>query len=454
MTLPLSYRPLPKQEQFHRLVSDGVRYVVMLGGRDSGKTYPAAREMLRQVWLPHPENDPRYAYIVAPTYRLLEESRKKFEDSIEDMQRAAPQVQVRPEPLKYPLRGYRFSNNFCVELRSGEIPANLRADKLSFAWLDEPSGMSPEVFRILQPAFLLTGGQMIFTTTPLDPLNWVSKLVEKALVGNSQYGLVVQRTDENKYLSKEAYEQLVKEYPGQWKRRELDAEIFSFEGLCYPEYETIEFDQRSWKQILGNRDVRTGFVRDTEGSVIVGEDGGAGSALNVWVWAWKRGTPEHPDYVVVDAQSDLQWTLGDMATRWREHPLVSRVTATICDPHAKRDYEELAAKGIPCEMGEIHRVETGIRHVSGLFREHRLKIARHLADVIRELELYCWKKARGSEEIGTEPIDKHNDFLDALRNLLYTDHVRGQGYEPQATYVDPQAKAVSHAYQADGDGGY
>lgn len=69
-----------------------------------------------------------------------------------------------------------------------------------------------------------------------------------------------------------------------------------------------------------------------------------------------------------------------------------------------------------CKKNELD----GIMLINTLFKQDRLFITRNCVDLIKELMNLKWKKIKLGQEknIPQEPIDKDNDFVDALRYLV------------------------------------
>lgn len=391
-----TFKFLPKQAEFWRLLDEGRRFVAYVGGIRGGKTYVGARRALYEA-----VKRGGLGWIVAPTYPMSEIPKREFEGVLGQYPHVVAQHRDHPSPY------WRLAtpNNPEIEIRSGEFPDRLRGPGLSWVWIDEGAMLDVEAWRVLLGRVMDTKGVIFITTTPKGR-NWVWE--EFARGASPEFAFVTSRTEENTYLPQEDL-QMFRERFGvgsSWARQELDAEFVMFEGLVYPDFDPALHvspppRREQMLEVIGGMD--WGY-HDPMALLAVGRD------VNRCWWVMDE---------LVDQRLSPSEVARDTAAFCRQWG-VRRVWADSSRPDM---LDELRRSGVPILPAKSCKpVTLGVSLVSGLLRAGRLRIAPHCRWTITEFGTYSFKRQPGTDKAktGEVPEDRHNHALDALRYALWS----------------------------------
>lgn len=192
--LLLDYKPSVEAWNFHRSLC---RFRFLIWGIKGGKSLAGAHEFAVCVLGSAPGS---LSWVVAPTYKLLAESRRQFHEVL----RRIPALNGSPPKWRYfggadkrtILPGGRE-----VHFRSADWPDNLRADNVDGAiWFDECGFAKEGAQHQVRERVAATGAPIIYTTTPKGR-NWLWHEVQLAgMPPNQPYGEYMKWTDDGGYF--------------------------------------------------------------------------------------------------------------------------------------------------------------------------------------------------------------------------------------------------------------
>ena len=400
MKIDLSFEMLPAQEACWNALKSGHRFILMYGGIGGGKTYFLAK-MAWYLGLMRGG----LGWMVAPTYKVSRVVRDTFES-------VCPNQNLIKGGFHKVEQYYELITGARIEIRTAERPQLLTGANVSWAVLDEAKEYSVEAWRAIRGRMRSSEGIIIIATTPGEPNHWLHQDFYRMSQENpALYFVVKAPTRENKYISKRELEDLENAYRGRWARRELEAEILSFEGLVY---DCFDFDDCV---LRGPIDPKF-FDSKTEWGE--GVDFGWESPTAVVLRAKKDGIYSylHEIYEKKLDIKNLAVAVQDMEVQFGATQIVR--TSDAADPRVRLDFikemREWDKKNKNYnKMGERGKgtVLKGIRMVYNLISDGKLKVHRSMTNTIEEFGSYMHYKSR--DETQDKLVDAHNHALDAIR---------------------------------------
>lgn len=440
--------PFGAPNELQRRVLDafriGKRLVLMVSGRQGGKSHFGARWLLTQTMRKDVKH--KLAFAVAPTFRMARVMQRKLEEVL----KADARLWARIKHTKQPIPTYEFPNGWIIEVHSADDPDSLRGPSVSAVWFDEVAKAAEEAFDILMPTLLATGGSFLGTTTPRGKQNWVyRKLYLKSCepghpehdpdVFNGVYGTVIGSTWENvENLSEDAIRQLEDQYgkDSAFGRQEIAGEFVSYEGLVY---KWLEGNFLPHARLWDSEDAGHGFSM-----IIGGLDFGWTDPAAAIVLGYKDG-----NWYALDGFYESHLETNDLAEQIAILTNAYGVTNWYADSARPDTIADLRSRGLPVQAVVKPKIEERIREMA-IFTDHnRLKVSYRVPFVRDELQLYQYpEEDRLFRDKERNPVDRNNHAMDAMgyaiwsvRWLWRNDVSRYRVSRPQAE-KDPEDERV------------
>ena len=200
-------------------------------GRGAGKTKVACQKIILRA------KDCEPYMCVSPSYVVLEESTwPTFEETCDELG-------VLMKSVKSPLPRITFrcqgGGKASLTFRSGEEPESLRGPSKAGLWLDEPSIMHHDVFKIGLPVLRHRGrmGPLDMTFTPKGKKHWTFGVFfetrEEVVVAKRKTRLIRARSSDNPFLPADYVEDIRGHYTSALAAQELEGEFVDLEGLLF-----------------------------------------------------------------------------------------------------------------------------------------------------------------------------------------------------------------------------
>lgn len=251
-----------------------------------------------------------------------------------------------------------------------------------------------------------------FNCNPSNPSHWFyNEWIKKAEQKNALY--LHFKMSENPSLSKEMLERYEKMYSGAFYERFVKGRWVAADGLIYPMFgESCMADCPEQCQRY--------YISCDYGTVnpasfgLWGLSGGVYYRLREYYYSSKREGAQKTDE---EYYAELKKLASDLP-----------ITAVICDPSAAsfittirrhKDFKVIPAK---------NDVLDGIRRVSDVLKNGKIKICRSCSDTIREFSLYCWDEGAAKDSPRKENDHAMDDIRYFVSSILY-------GAAPQSVAV-------------------
>jgi len=229
----------------------------------------------------------------------------------------------------------------------------------------------------------------------------------------------ISRSEQNIHLPKGYIESMRIGKPDWWQSRFLDGSFNFSEGAVYPNVQKSVVD-------ISPDEIREN-VRRKGWKVTSGADYGLQDPT---VFLMVAVDPVDGVAYVYDAYAKRQLPVPYHAkemNRMLEHVPHGGLKGLIGDPSGKRRnindrrsiFDHYAEYGLYFEPGD-NRIDAGIMKVFSYFEMGKLKILKHLEDVIDELTLYHYKPTDMDERPSEKPADGEDHFCDTLRYIVQT----------------------------------
>lgn len=217
-----NYTPHEGQIAFHWGIQNLFRFVLMMAGIRSGKTYSGAREATKQAW--NSKQDIKIPYgIIAPTYHMLDRTTwREFKSA------ARPLIAKDNDSKKI----ITLKNGREVFGFSAENYDKIRNVTLMGFWVDEGRECKDfaGLWDVLMGRVLSTGGKGIVTSSPNSYDDMYEIFIQNKKEG---YGTVRFSTYENTTIDKSLIDDLAGKYDEKFAKQELYGELVIFEGAVY-----------------------------------------------------------------------------------------------------------------------------------------------------------------------------------------------------------------------------
>lgn len=387
----------------------GKRFVAMVAGRQSGKSFLGARWLLAQIAEGKGKN--KLSLIVAPTYRYARVAQRKLEEVLKD----DPSLWKIIKATKQPIPTYEFPDGHIIEVHSVDDPDSTRGLTVDYVWFDEAAVAAGAAFDIMLPTLLASGGSMLLTSTPRGKQNWMYKKIylksippgedghDEALY-SPYYATVFGSTWENvDNLTPEAVELMEEQYGvgSRYASQEIEGNFVSYEGLVYAWDEDINFLPPSQMPALEE------FTH-----IVGGVDFGWTDPNAAVVLGYKDGV-----WYALDGQYETEQSMDDLANQLSVLGERYKVPVWYADSARPDSISELQSRGIPIVAVKKPTLEDSIRMVAVFANRNRLKVSHRVPWLKDELQTYQY--AEVGRKGRQEPVDKNNHILDAARYALH-----------------------------------
>ena len=396
----IKYEPSGPQRKFSDLIGGGKKLTLFIGGRQGGKTYAGAREVLKQIY--KYGRKPSIGWIVSPTYPMSLVVERAFEDAAGWFETGGLILKKIAGQRAYILHPPKGSQEpFRVEIKTAETPDRLRGAGLGFIWLDEAAMMSEETYKILLGCILATKGIIFMTSTPRGR-NWFYKLYCDSET-NPMVGAVRSKSRDNKYLGEDEYQLMRAHLSDDFAKQELEAEFVSFDGLVYRGF--------NWtKHVIPPV---TQLPPDSE--LIAGIDNGYGDPF-AHLWLLKRDNK----YYVINEYYEKGRPLDSVARSIKSYVWDKYVIRRWHDPSGAQERADLLDRHGIGTYPARNDIVAGINEVEKLFEQNRIYIAQNCVNTLNELTQYHYVQ-RADKNSGEEPVDSFNHAMDALRYAIFSE---------------------------------
>jgi PBSX family phage terminase large subunit len=302
-----------------------------------------------------------------------------------------------------------------ITANDARAEARLRGMTCAGAYVDEATLVPEAYWTQLLARLSVPGAQLFATTNPDGPAHWLRKrfLLRAGELNLRWWHFTL---DDNPALDPAYVSALKKEYVGLWYRRFIEGQWCLAEGAVYdmwdPDLHVIDLLPPMWKWLAAGVDYGT---TNPFHSVLVGMD----AAQCLYVASEYRYDSKLARRSLTDAEYSArfgEW-LGGYRPPATTRPGL-RPESVVVDPSAASFIQQLWRDGWAPEPAN-NAVKDGIRTVSGLLADGKLKIHRSCRHLIEEFPGYSWdeKKARRGEDAPVK-VDDHG--LDALRYGIHT----------------------------------
>ena len=327
--------------------------------------------------------------------------------------------QIPGATIKYAKNEIHFPGGGWIAVLSAES-ATLRGEGLDLVIIDEAAYLA-DLRRVwygdLRPALADRGGAAVFVSTPAGR-NFFYELYMLGQNGEPGWASWQMPTSTNPFIARDEIAAARRVLPGWYFAQEFEAAFQSFAGKVYKEFSpdsplVFTLDGVSaYREFWGGIDF--GFRNPTV--AVVG------------------GIDRDDRLDVIDGLYQREMTTPDLIAALRKMQAQYRVCRWFADPSEPGVIKELVAAGLPVVgaprvQGELDRgflkggiVKVETRMVNGLFR-----VARHLTDVVREIDVYRYAEGRDGAEEKEAPLKVDDHAPDAVRYMVVgLDHLRGR----------------------------
>jgi phage terminase large subunit len=407
-------KPNPIQKRALDLFRAGKRIVLIVTGRQAGKSHFGARWTISQIAENWGKN--KLGAVIAPTYSDSRVAVRKIKEVLQTDPRLWAQIKFRETP--YPT--FQFPNGYMLEVHSAHNPDSLRGPTFDFIWYDEVAKGSKLSFDIVMPTLLAANGKFLGTTTPRGKQNWIYDSLYVRAIPEGQpdhdpetfreaYGAVTGETDENvDNLSPDAVDELRAQYGegSLFEMQELKGEFVTYKGMVYKWDEDTDYipiadmpHPNECSHIVGALDF--GWHPDPTAAFVLGYKNG--------VWYVFDGIYENRLLT-----NDLAIELAVLTQRYR-------VSTWYADSARPDEIADLRARGLPIRATVKPRIAARVREMAMFADRRGIKVSHRCPDVRNEFQTYVWppdEKLIGKAE--AKPVDKNNHAMDAIGYALWS----------------------------------
>ena len=304
----------------------------------------------------------------------------------------------------------RFWNGSIILFKQCDDDMKLRGDTLDFACLDEPIEIDESIFKQLMLRISGTGNVpnqfILLTTNPGSQSHWIYKRFFHT--DNKNYFKVQTTTYDNVLLPR--YEDYIGEIQDEgdedWIRRFLDGTWDAFAGQIYKGFKKSTcvgeyINEKTGKPVLKSFDYITAGVD----------------------WGYRN-----PSCILTVAIKDKEvYILDEYYLKEKPSHFVAK---EIADGHKKHSYRKAFSDpsnpdlifqthdlGVPIEKAE-NDVFGGIGKIKSIIKKKKLHIDKRCVNLIREMQLYRYKKDKTGQAPMEEPMKLDDHAPDALRYAL------------------------------------
>lgn len=275
------------------------------------------------------------------------------------------------------------------------------------AYGDEIATWPESYFRMLLSRLSLPGAQFFGTTNPDSPHHWLkTDFIDKLKPPHMRKWHFV--LEDNPYLPKDYVKALMEEYTGLWYRRYILGEWCLAEGAVYDMWDDKRHVVPGHPDPKGNHEY------------VVSIDYGTANPTAFLLMDIAGGTVvvEKEYYHAGGQEGVRQKTDAEYVTDLKEFMKGTDARYVILDPSALSFKVACRNAGIKVRDAD-NTVLDGIRLVSSLLTNDKLKVCAACPNLIKEFSGYLWD-AKAQEKGEDKPMKKNDHALDALRYGVQT----------------------------------
>lgn len=409
---PVVHKHFPLHAAQQKILASTARFVLALGGKNSGKSVIGGCHLLREVQK-HPKGQ---FLVVAPTFGIISTATRLVWEMT---------VQGTPFQGKYHAGNtpwYECGTGAEILFRSAVDPDSFEGLKPLSAWIDEAGNLSRAAWKAVKGRVVGRGSPCILTTTPYPQHDWlVTDVIAKCEAGNPDYFYLCFPTTMNPTQDIAALEE-ERSTMSEWEYQvKYEGKFTKPKGLVYGDIDGCYC--KTLTEWLAELDTAKAFYQAI--------DWGGGSDAtailtgmvdqhdNVWVFDEKYVNDRREDIVqTLDGVKDWNAAFTEKFGR-----SISRIW---CDhrPENIRALKRLGLRAKPANKG-ANSIALGIGLVTARMRRTINNTGRGLYIIkdqcpalAKEATLYRYPTESDGEVYGATPIDKHNHAMDALRYLI------------------------------------
>ena len=381
----------PKQADV--LLHANSRWNILCGAVSSGKTYLTYDLLLRRML----EQPPGNGLLLGKTERTLKRNvldpmREKFGT------RCVSRVYGDGEIDLFGRKCYVAGAN------DKKAVSKIQGITLVYAYGDEVTTWSRDVFEMLKSRLRLAGAKFDGTCNPDNPFHWFKEFLDDEEIPKQLWTFAM---DDNPFLPSDYAESMKREYRGMWYKRMILGEWVAAEGAIYGMFdaERMIVDQlpamrQYWIGVDYGHANATVFL-------LLGE--GVDGRLYAVNEFYHSGS---------EAQQDVSPAFYARAfVRWRDVVLkgqMHQLRGIFIDPSAKGFKTQLREMGVSGLRAANNAVLEGIQTVSSVLDMDLFRMYRSCRNLAKELPNYVWDKAAQNRGEDT-PLKRKDHAVDALR---------------------------------------
>lgn len=357
----------PRQIALHKKQWESVispkRFTIAMAGGQSGKTVGAGLWELNEMNKGYgKEGD----YLIAvPSYKIWEQgTKRKFEFVL-------PQGITKYNDNR---KVYQFNNGQELFVRSTDDIQSIESMTLRAIWADEFGQMKDGVWEKFQERLAICRGRFFASTKYYFNFPWFKhKIYDPYREGKLKDVNIVQwKSIDSPFYPREEYERAKASLSPEMFAIAYEGKVATMQGLVYKDFTA--------DHIINP----IGFMSNY--TILIGMDFGFASR-NVAIFIMKIGD----DYIIFDEIYEQNLLMGDFA---KEINLImqGRKGSFIGDKSASQEIAEMINLGIPVMPYDNSDVGLGIRKITMLLRQGRLKVCRNCVHTIKEFESYHYKE--------------------------------------------------------------
>lgn len=357
------------------------QFGLVSAGVQSGKTF------LGCVWTAKEIDEKNIGAIIAPTYKILQQS------TLEKFFSLFPPFRKLYKEQKGEIV---ISETKKIYTRSADNPLGLEGMTLDFAWLDEAGMMPRLVWNVIRSRVSITGGQVLLTTTPYS-MNWIYQdfyLPWKNKLDPSLSFFTWKSIDNSKFSKKFFEEERKRLRPEEFARRYC-GEFKKMEGLVYDLSSDQIIDITSLPSVA---------------RFVAGIDWGYRNPSAILILAITKDK-----VYVVDEWKEVGKTTAEIIDVLKGFISRYNISKIYPDPAEPDRIKELALSGIECE-NVSKDIKGGISYVQQLIKEKKLFVFKSCENFLDEINSYHYPE----NNLTDVPVKLNDHLLDCLRYALYS----------------------------------
>ncbi|WP_394253648.1 PBSX family phage terminase large subunit [Arthrobacter pityocampae] len=300
----------------------------------------------------------------------------------------------------------------------------LRGMSASLAMVDEATLIPEEFWTQLLARLSVPGARCLATTNPGSPAHWLKKkfLDRKADLDLGSWHFNI---NDNPSLEAEYIKALKSEFTGLFYKRFILGEWVAAEGAVFAFWNEDEYvvpwESLPPMQRLFGVGIDYGTTHATSAIVLgVGIDGVL-YFIDEWRYEASDKTTALNDAKLSEAIRD--WLAGDLMP----HPSNLKPEWVVVDPAAASLKVMLRDYGMDNVIDANNDVLYGIRTLSSLYMQGKLKVSDRCQGLIQEMPGYAWDK-KATEKGEDKPLKVADDSIDPSRYIVVTTETNWRPY--------------------------